>query len=288
MDEQDTFVYLNGQFLRRSEATLSVEDRGTMFADGVYEVIAYCGGRPLAMEKHLRRLGRSMDAIKLPATEATESLDRVSDELMRRNDYRDAKVYWQVTRGSGHRNHLIDPMMQPTVLVIAYPLPPLDLQAPPPAATAVLVEDQRWANCWIKSLMLLPNVLAMSQARDAGADEAILHRDGTVTEGSATNVLIVRDGQLWTHPTDGRILGGVTRDIMLDLARGMDITCHEQPFSTDELLAAREAMICGTTAYVTAICSVDGNQIGDGKAGPVTVKLHRAMMDYVAGQCGQP
>jgi len=136
--------------------------------------------------------------------------------------------------------------------------------------------------------MLLPNVLAFTQARDAGADEAILHRDQTVTEGSATNVMIVRDGQVWTHPTDGRILGGVTRDIMLDLARGMDIKCHEQPFTTDELLAAQEVMICGTTAYVTAICSVDGKQIGDGKAGPVTTKLHRAMMDYVADQCGQP
>ena len=286
MDEQDAFVYLNGQFLPRSEATLSIEDRGTMFADGVYEVIAYCGGRSLAMQKHLLRLGRSMDAIKLSATEATRSLDSVSDELMRRNGYTDAKVYWQVSRGSGARNHLIDPTMQPTVLVIAYPLAPLDFQAPPPAATAVLVEDQRWANCWIKSLMLLPNVLAMSEARDAGANEAILHRDGTVTEGSATNVMIVREGQLWTHPTDGHILGGITRDIMLDLARGMDITCHEQPFSTDELFVAEEVMICGTTAYVTAICSVDGKQIGDGKAGPVTARLHRAMMDYVASQCG--
>ena len=285
MNETDPFVFLNGRFLRRSEATLSIEDRGAMFADGVYEVVMYCGGRPVAMDKHLLRLGRSMAAIKLPVVDAVDTLDSVSDELVRRNGYEYAKVYWQVTRGVAERNHLIDPSLTPTVLVIAYPLPPVDPKAPAPQASAILVADERWANCWIKSLMLLPNVLAMSKAREAGADEAILLRDGVVTEGSATNVLIVRDGELWTHPADRHILGGITRDIVLGLACRMKITCHEQPFGAVDLMEAPEVMICGTTACLTAVCTVDGKQIGDGQVGPVTARLHRAMMDHVARAC---
>ena len=150
----------------------------------------------------------------------------------------------------------------------------------------MLVDDERWANCWIKSLMLLPNVLAMSKARSGGADEAILHRNGIVTEGSAHNVMIVRNGELWTHPADRHILGGVTRDLVLGLACSADIPSHEQPFATADLMAAAEVMICGTTAHVTAICRVDGKPIGDGQVGPITTRLHRALMGHVAHECG--
>ena len=285
MNETDPFVFLNGRFLRRSEASLSVEDRGAMFADGVYEVVMYCGGRPVAMDKHLLRLGRSMAAIHLPVIDAADTLDSISDELVRRNGCEYAKVYWQVTRGVAERNHLIDPALTPTVLAMAYPMPPLDTKACAPKASAILTPDERWANCWIKSLMLLPNALAMTKARDAGADEAIMVRDGVVTEGSATNVLIVRDGELWTHPADRHILGGITRDIVLGLACRMKIVCHEEPFGTDDLMAAPEVMICGTTMCLTAVCSVDGTQIGDGQVGPVTARLHRGMMDHVARAC---
>ena len=285
MNAEDPVVYLNGQFLARSQAHLSVEDRGTMFADGVYEVVMYRGGRPLALDQHVCRLERSMGGIRLPASDVTGQLGEISAEVLRRNGYDNAKVYWQVTRGSAKRDHPIKPDLEPTVLVIAYPVPELDVKAPPPTVTAVLVDDERWANCWIKSLMLLPNVLAMSQARDAGADEAILHRDGIVTECSAHNVAIVRGGDLRTHPADRQILAGVTRGIMLGLAGELGITCYEQAFTTDDLFAADEALICGTTANVTAVARIDGRTIGDGQVGPITTRLHAAMMDFVARQC---
>lgn len=285
MNAEDPVVYLNGQFLPRSQAHLSVEDRGTMFADGVYEVVMYRGGRPLALDQHVRRLQRSMGGIRLPASDATGQLGEISAEVLRRNGYDNAKVYWQVTRGSAKRDHPIKPDLDPTVLVIAYPVPALDVKAPAPTVTAVLVDDERWANCWIKSLMLLPNVLAMSKARDAGADEAILHRDGIVTECSAHNVAIVRGGELRTHPADRQILAGVTRGIMLGLARELGITCDERAFTTDDLFAADEALICGTTANVTAVSRIDGRTIGDGQVGPITARLHAAMMDVVARQC---
>ena len=286
MRATDPWVYLNGRFLPRSEAHMSVEDRGTMFADGVYEVVGFCGGRPLAMDKHLRRLGRSMGGVKLRATAVIDQLASISAEVMRRNDYVHAKVYWQITRGSAARDHLIDPDLEPTVLVMAYPVPALDLAAPAPMVTALLVDDERWANCWIKSLMLLPNVLAMNKARSAGADEAILHRNGIVTEGGAHNVLIVRDGELWTHPADRHILAGITREIVLGLACSLKIANCERQFTTADLLAAPEVMICGTTAYITAVSRVDSQTIGDGQVGPVTGRLHRALIDYVARECG--
>ena len=285
MNQDDPLVYLNGQFLPHSEARLSVEDRGTMFADGVYEVVVFRGGQPLAIDKHLHRLGRSMGGIRLPATDAIDELPRISAELVQRNGYADAKVYWQITRGSAKRDHPIKLDLDPTLLVIAYPVPPLDLDAPAPTVTALLVEDERWANCWIKSLMLLPNVLAMSKARDAGADEAILHRNGIVTECSAHNVMIVRDGVLSTHPADRSILGGVTRDIVLGLACSLKIAAHERQFTTADLLGAAEVLICGTTANVAAVLRVDDQTIGNGQVGPVTAQLHQAMIDHVAREC---
>jgi D-alanine transaminase len=286
MSPTEPHVYLNGRFLPRSQATFDIEDRGTMFADGVYEVVRYYNARPLALDRHIARLKQSLAAIRI--TEPTElpRLGEITAELLNRNHYPEASVYWQVTRGPAKRHHLFPAQPKPTVLVLAYPLQPIDLHAPPPTVTAILADDIRWQHCAIKSLMLLPNVLAKNQAHDAGADEAILHRGDTVTEGTSTNVMVVRGGELWTHPANQWILGGITRSIILELARAEGITVFECAVTVSQLLEADEVFVSGSTTHVAGVLAVDGQVIGGGAVGPVTQRLHRALFARIAQECG--
>ena len=281
MSKNQSVVYLNGQFLPRSEAKMDVEERGTMFADGVYEVLRYYGGRALAMAAHVERLRLSMEAIRLPRSEHAAALGRVSDELMHRNGLADAVVYWQVSRGSAKRNHAIPNGVAPTVMALAYGVEPVDPKADPDAVTAVLVPDVRWHHCQIKSLMLLPAVLAHDDARRTGAEHALLHRDGTVTEGSAHNVIIVRGGDLRTHPANQWILAGITRAILLERARSAGIEVSEEPFTTEDLLAADEVLITGTTTHVAAVVKVDGRNIKHGRVGPMAKRLRALLMQEI-------
>jgi D-alanine transaminase len=282
MADQPT-VYLNGQYLPRGEAKLDIEDRGTLFADGVYEVVHFYGGSPFAMQAHVDRMRRSLAAIDI-ACDA--DFAAISDELIRRNDSPHASVYWQVTRGPARRDHVIPDRVTPTVLLIVYPDKPFDMHGRPRQVSAMLHEDMRWSQCWIKSLMLLPNVLAKSKARAAGAFEAIQHRGGSITEGTSTNVFIARGGELWTHPADQFILGGITRDTVLHLAADLSIVCHEQPFTVDALLSADEVMLTGTSTHVAAVTRIDDRTIGDGQAGAMTRRLHDALMRRIARDCG--
>ena len=288
MPANSPLVYLNGQYLPRQEARLDIEDRGTMFGDGVYEVVRYYNGRGLDVMPHLDRLRRSMRGIALDAPDDIADLPGISHTLIQRNDLQHAKVYWQVTRGPAPRDHAFPGTPTPTVLAIAYPAPAHDPDATCPSCTALLHEDRRWGDCWIKSLMLLPNVLAREAARRAGCDEAILHRDRHVTEGASTNVFIVNNGELRTHPADAHILGGITRDTTLKLAKQAGITVHERAGTTDELRAADEVILTGTSLPVSAVTTIDGARIGDGRPGPVARRLHAAFMQHIATQCGSP
>lgn len=284
MDGPDPIVFLNGQYLPRSQATLSIEDRGTLFGDGVYEVLRYYAGRPFEMDAHMARLRRSLGGMQLAEPALAATLPQISDELVRRNRLPDAKLYWQITRGPAPRDHAFPAEVHPTVLAIAYPARPMSDEVMRWRAT--LAEDVRWSCCWIKSLMLLPNVMAKSAARAAGCDEAILHREGVVTEGSSSNVFMVRGGEVWTHPADRWILGGVTRQVVIDVARAEGVAVHEACFTTDDLLGADEAFFSGTTTHVAAATHVEGQAIGDGEPGPVTRRLARAFARRVAAACG--
>lgn len=284
----EPFVYLNGRVLPKSEACLSVEERGVFFADGVYEVTRYYAGRPFELDRHLARLDRSLQAIRLPPPPELPQLPRITDDLLDRNGTPDAKVYWQITRGPAPRDYALPRAARPTVLVIAYALGPIDLGEPCPTLRAATAPDERWSNCWIKSLMLLANMLAANAALDAGADVAILHRDGRVTEGAAANVFVVRDGVLWTHPADRWILPGVTRAVVLDLARELGLPVREEAVAVDELRAADEVFLTGTTTQVAAVTSVDGQTIGGGVPGPITRRLHAAFLDRVRQACLSP
>ncbi|MFW6059704.1 MAG: aminotransferase class IV [Phycisphaeraceae bacterium] len=285
LDDQ-TYVYLNGSYLPKHKAALSVEDRGTLFGDGVYEVVRYYGGRPLAIEAHVDRLRASLRGIALDAPADVAQLPAISDELVQRNNMADAKVYWQITRGPAPRDHALPAQPQPSVLVMSYPAAPVDAQRDCPGWRAITAEDRRWQDCWIKSLMLLPNVLARHAAQAAGAHEAILHRDGTVTEGSSTNAMIVRNDTLRTHPADRHILGGVTRRLVLDLAQQLGYTVREEAFTLDELRAADEVLLTGTTTHVAAVTHIDDQPIGAAAPGPVARALHEAFVRHVQTQCG--
>lgn len=286
-------VYLNGSFVPRGEAKLDVEDRAAMFADGAYEVLRYYAGRPLAMDAHVARLRRSLDALGIDAGAALDDLPTASRVLVERNGWPDAKVYWQVSRGVMQREHLPAAGLEPTVMAIAYPRAsmgngPSDDSADttPARLTAMLCPDPRWHRCDIKSLMLLPAVLDAQKAMQHGYDAAIWHRHGRVTESTAANVMIVRHGELWTHPADQWILAGVTRQIVLDLARQGGLEVNERAFDAAALLTADEVMLTGTTTHVAAVVQVDHQQIGGGEPGRVTRDLHAALLASIRASCG--
>lgn len=282
-----TLCYLNGQWLPLDKATVSVEDRGFMFGDGIYEVVRYYNGRPIAMADHVQRLHRNLAAIRIEMPENHEGLDAISDELLRRNDMPDAAVYWQVTRGAAHRKHPFPPPgTKPTVLVLAYPAPAFVHDASTPVLRAITRPDIRWQRCSIKAITLLPNVLDTQAAVDAGCHEAVLVRDdGTVTEGTARSIYIARDDVLYTHPLDGRILDSITRSIFNRLAAEAGCEVREEYFKSDRLAAADEVIAVGTTTEVAAIVDLDGRAVGDGSPGPIATQMFKAFRHWVAQQC---
>jgi D-alanine transaminase len=270
-------VYFNGAYLPKPEVRISPDDRGFLMADGVYEVVAAVRGRWFRLDAHLARLERSMREIKLHGVDA-EALEVVADGLLRRNDLTDAfaKLYIQVTRGVAPRHHAFPQgSIDPTVYATVTPFEPPEAQWAS-GVSAITVPDTRWARCDIKSIALLPNVLASQEAAEAGAYEALFVRDGIVTEGSHTSVLIVVGGEVLTHPGDPRILPGVTRAWAMEACRALDIPMREAQVSADALPDVGEMMLLGTTSGVMPVVRVDGALIGNGLPGAVTRALQDA------------
>jgi D-alanine transaminase len=267
-------AYFNNHFVPKDEIRISPDDRGFLFGDGVYEVIRTYRGRLFKPDEHFRRLERSLREIRIAGVDV-ESFHDIAQELLKRNDLlaRDATIYIQVTRGAAPRQHAFpDSPTAPTVYLSAAPLDP------PRAAGAkvILVPDLRWARCDIKSVALLPNVLANQQAKESGADEALFVRDGAVTEGSHSNFAAVFDGELVTYPKCNYILGGITREVTLGLCRALGIPVRESPVFQNELKNAAELVLLSTTSEVMPIVQVDEWQVRDGKPGPITLKLQEA------------
>ena len=274
-------VYLNGAYLERAQALVSVDDRGFLFGDGVYEVTRVHNGLLFEGERHLRRLARGLEglSIALPAGLATSLLE-ISERLIRENalDQGDATVYLQITRGTAPRTHHFPPRgTAPTVFVSASRLmTPEDVRAR--GANVITTPDLRWARCDLKTVNLLPNVLAKQQAVAAGAFEAVLVRDGIVIEGASSNTFAVIGGVLRTHPANNRILAGITREVVLEIAAELGIAVDEQPVAMDGLTGASEVMVTATTADVMPVVRVDGRTIGDGHPGPIASELQRALV----------
>lgn len=283
----DRIVYLNGQYIPADHAAVSPFDRGFLFSDGVYEVVRYYGGRPFVMPEHLKRLADSMASLRLALPTDHPGFDVISDELIGRNDQPDAFVYWQVTRGAAEREHCFpEPPSHPTVFAFAKPMPPLDRHAAPQPMKALTHPETRWTRCAIKSVSLLPNVLAAETARQTGADEAIFVRnDGTVTEGTARSIFAVIDGTLRVHPLDGTVLPSISREVVIDLALACDLLVEETAFARNAMLAATEVFAVGTTTEIRPIIQIDDELIGNGTVGPITTQLADALRCRIVADC---
>jgi D-alanine transaminase len=271
-------AYVNGQYLPHNRAAVHIEDRGYQFADGVYEVVAIAGGRLTDWADHLRRLERSLAELRIAPPMGEAALSIVCREVIRRNRVMTGMLYLQITRGVARRDHPFPAGVAPSLVITARAM---DFQAVARRAergvSVVTLPDIRWGRCDIKSVSLLPNILAKQEARDSGAYEAwLVDGDGHVTEGSSTNAWIVdADGRLVTRPAGHAILNGITRQTLLALARRLGYEVQERPFTVAEAQAAREAFITSTTGFLLPVTEIDGRPVANGAPGSIT----HAMLD---------
>ncbi|MDH3208340.1 MAG: D-amino acid aminotransferase [Gemmatimonadota bacterium] len=277
-------VYLNGAFVPKADAKVSVDDRGFLLGDGVYEVAPFYQGVPLCMDRHLARLERSLAGLRIDYDIA--GLEVVLQKLIEVNELESADralVYLQITRGVAPRTHYFpEGPVEPTVYAFAkaWSRPPEDAWSR--GFTAITVPDRRWMRVDIKSICLLPNGLAYQDAREAGVDDAILVRDGVAIEGTHQNFWGVIGGTVVTHPESNLVLSGITRGVVLEVACDLGIPVQERAIQVEELRDAEELFFTGTTAEVRPCVEVDGRQVGKGGAGPVTRRLSDGFLARVA------
>ena len=272
-------AYVNGRYLPRAEAMVSVEDRGFQFADGVYEVCEVRGGRLVDERRHVARLKRSLNELRMAQPMAPAALAVVMSETIRRNRVQDGIVYVQITRGAARRDFPFPAAgTRPSLVVMARSNDLAKLEQIAGEGIAVVtVPDIRWQRVDIKSVALLPNVLAKQAARDAGAREAwLVDGEGRVTEGASSNAWIVdRDGKLITHPLGRDILPGVTRSVVIDAIKAKGLAFEERAFTVEEAYAAREAFVTSASQIVLPVTSIDGRPVGNGAPGLVAMGLRR-------------
>jgi D-alanine transaminase len=278
-------VFLNGDYVKRSDAKVDIEDRGYQFGDGIYEVVRVYNGNAFTMDEHMERLYQSADKMKLSIPFERKEFTSIVFELIELNDVHEGIVYIQVSRGIAPRQHHF-PAKDTAGSVAAYtkefkrPVKSMNV-----GVTTTLVEDIRWLRCDIKSLNLLGNILAKEEAASGGHFEAIQHRGETVTEGSSSNAFMVKDGVVYTHPATNLILNGITRRVIKDLADRNGVKFEEKTFTVDELLSADELFIASTTSEVMPVIKVDETVIGQGAPGPVTRKLQEWFTERIEKDC---
>ncbi len=280
-----TIAFVNGRFLPITRATVSIEDRGFQFGDGVYEVVRSYNGRLFRLDAHLDRLEQSARGIRLPIRYSRAHWRRLVTRAYAMSGFPDAKVYLQVTRGPAPREHRFPATIRPTVVATVRRLDPLPESVRAQGVTAITVPDLRWGRCDVKSINLLANVLARESARAAGVFEAILVRDGVVTEGAISNCFAVIGGTVVTSPTDPSILPGITRAVTLDLIRREGLALEQRVVTVEEYRHADEIFLTGTTIEIVSVVSLDGAKVGTGSPGPVTQKLSRRLGDVIDAEC---
>jgi D-alanine transaminase len=267
-------AFLNGEYLPLEECHVSVLDRGFIFGDGVYELITVYKNQAFYLAQHLERLERSMAEIKvLSPYDRNEWLDLINN-LIQQAENDDLAIYIQVTRGIAPRDHVFPQATQATVFAMANPLPKISSEHLENGVELITSEDIRWQRCDIKVISLLANILAKQEAAEADAVEAILIRDGYALEGSASNLFVVRDGVVYTHPKDNLILPGITRDFILELLSELKIECKQQAIPKDWLYSADELWITSSTKEVLAATRIDQKIVADGKPGELWHKTH--------------
>lgn len=280
-------AYVNGHFSPIEQATISIEDRGFQFGDGVYEVVRTYGGGPFRLHDHLSRLEGSARAVSIPVPLSRTEWEALIREGLQRSQYAECLVYIQLTRGVAPRAHLFPSPAKPTVVMTFREIPETEGALQRQGVPVVTLSDLRWARCSIKSLNLLPNVLAKQEANDAGALEAILVKDGLVTEGCSSNVCLVRDGNIITPALSDRLLAGVTRSVVLELARKNGILVDEREVPEEELTRADELFLIGTMIEVLPVSRLNGVPVGDRMPGTVTQAVRDAFQRCILSETGQ-
>lgn len=281
MSETASIVYLNGKYLPIHEACISVLDRGFLLGDGVYEVIPVYGGNPFRIDQHLQRLENSLEQVRIPFPCTRGEWSGILDDIIERNGSGDQSIYLQVTRGiAAKRDHAFPDPIHPTVFVMSNPLLPVAGKILREGVRAITLDDIRWHRCDIKAITLLANVLLRQQALDDGSAEAILVRDGLASEGAASNLFIVKNGTVITPPTGPKLLPGVTRDLVLELAEQHDIPWCEQDIRLQDLFGAEEVWFSSSTKEILPVIQVDDQKIGTGAPGPIWDALYQHYQAY--------
>ncbi len=275
-------VYLNGDFLPIEEARVPVLDRGFIFGDGIYEVVPAYGGRPFRWPQHLARLERSLAKVAISNPLAPEAWSRLVEELIARHPWPDQFVYMQITRGVAKRDHAFPKGITPTVFAMASEFIPPSAELREKGLATISLPDERWLHCDIKSTSLLGNVLARQSAIDAGAFECIMFRDGFLTEGSASNIWVVRNGQVLGPPKDNLVLEGIRYGLMSELCQRCHIPFELRRVVRREVLLADELLLTSATKEILPITSLDGQPVGSGRPGPVFAKLYAAYQEAKA------
>ncbi|HHY27320.1 MAG TPA: D-amino acid aminotransferase [Desulfitobacterium dehalogenans] len=276
-------AWVNGKFSSLQEAQIPFLDRGYFFGDGVYEAVKVCEGKLFALKEHLERFERSMKEIRITPPKTTEEFAALVLESVEKAGIPNAMVYLQVTRGVGPRIHAFLPEGEPMVTIFVAPMASVEEKVRETGVSCITVPDERWAHPHIKTLNLLPNVLAKQAAAEQGAYEAILvlgtePGGGLITEASSSNVAAVIGGKVVTPPLNGRILPGVSRAIMLDTAREAGIEVEEREITLEELRSAEEIMLTNTGCEVLGVGKLDGVTVGKGGVGPITRRLYEIFM----------
>jgi D-alanine transaminase len=273
-------AYVNGHYVPLAEASLPIMDRGLLFGDSVYEVIPAYGGRPFRIAEHLRRLDRSLEAIRIANPLSHADWQAIFARLTEDAGGGDSSIYLQVTRGAYPvRNHVLPSPVTPNVIAFTMPLPPRDEARAALGIRVITLDDIRWHRCDIKATTLLANVLARAVATDEGADEAILVRDGAAMEGTASNLFIVSNGLLITPPDSHEVLPGITRDLVLELAAANGIPYAQASIGVDELGHADEIWLTSSTREVAAVVDLNGTPVGDGRPGPLWHRMDALYQD---------
>ncbi len=277
----ERFVYLNGSYMPISKASVSVLDRGFLFGDGVYEVIPVFGSKLLRVDGHLQRLATSLERISLDNPFSEAEWKQKFDQLLDCNPGDDRAIYLQITRGVYPiRDLKIQPGIEPTVFMMTLNVEPVDLDVLEKGIETVTIEDFRWSACDIKSTSLVANVMLRQQATQYGVVDAVLIKQGMVTEGTASNIFIVKNDTLITPPTSKHLLPGITRDLVLELANDNEISTEVREIAATELRDADEVWLTSSTREIAPVVRLNDKVVGSGKAGPLWHKMINIYQEY--------
>lgn len=279
---------VNGELIDMNENVVPMEDRGHQFGDGVYEVVKVYNGRCFALLEHLDRLHFSLRALRIPVIYTVEELIEFHELLIEKSGITDGSIYMQITRGVAPRTHHFPDLVVPRLTMSIRPSGVRNNELWEKGVKVIMIPDERWLRCDIKSLNLLGNILGKQQAKEAGCYEGVMVRGEEVTEGTSSNFYVVKDDVIWTHPASNLILKGITRTIVIEkIAKQLGIPVLEKAFGVKFIKGAAETFLSGTSTEIMPVTRINGTLIGDGTVGPVTRKIQEAYSKLIDEECGQ-